>query len=159
MNSLEQQLLSTNVVLIAVGAWFVLWVLSKIWTGMDNNKWVKHLKPLYPAILCQGFVWIPGALADEPVPTIGTHILIGLWCGFLASIGYQLVKRLLGQKGIELPDNPEDLIPGSESDNDKQPANDPEDEKSTATPIDTPIPQGEEGDGDGDGETKSGDAA
>ncbi|MGD9381721.1 MAG: hypothetical protein PVI03_04680, partial [Candidatus Thorarchaeota archaeon] len=99
MGDLEQQLLNTNIVLMAAGAWFMLWVIRKIWKGMDKIKWVRKLKPLYPAIICQGLVWIPGAMPgitsetniDE---TIAPRILTGLWCGFLASIGYQLLRRL-----------------------------------------------------------------
>ncbi|MHC4298873.1 MAG: hypothetical protein ACYS7Y_16470 [Planctomycetota bacterium] len=41
---------------------------------------------------------------------IGHRILMGLWCGFLASIGYQLVKRFLKPQGIVLPERPEDLM-------------------------------------------------
>ena len=149
MESLEGQLLNLNVVLIAVGAWFILWVLRKVWKGMDSNKIVKRLKPLYPAVLCQGIVWIPGALPAEPEPTVGSRILMALWCGFLASIGYQLLKRFLGQKGIELPDKPEDLLPSSDSE-DNQPeaeedddvgADEPEASESRDTPIETPIPK------------------
>jgi len=114
MGSLEQQLLNTNVVLMAAGAWFILWVLQKVWRGMDKIEGVKRLKPVYPAILCQGFVWIPGAMPTEPEPTIGSRILMGLWCGFLASIGYQLIKRFMSERGVPLPDNPEDLLPTSE---------------------------------------------
>jgi len=150
MESLEGQLLNLNVVLIAVGAWFVLWVLRKVWKGMDSNKVVKRLKPLYPAVLCQGIVWIPGALPAEPEPTVGSRILMALWCGFLASIGYQLLKRFLGQKGIELPDKPEDLLPSSDSEDDQPEAEDDDDDvgsdepaaaESRDTPIETPIPK------------------
>jgi hypothetical protein len=152
MASLEEHLLNLNVVLISVGAWFILWVLRKVWKGMDSIKIVKRLKPLYPAVLCQGIVWIPGALPAEPEPTIGTRILMALWCGFLASIGYQLLKRFLGQKGIELPDKPEDILPSSDSEDD-QPEEDEGDEKDDAdadeseakesrdTPVETPVPK------------------
>lgn len=116
MGDLEQQLLNTNIVLMAAGAWFVLWVVRKIWKGMDNIKWVRNLKPLYPAILCQGLVWIPGAMpgitAETGVyETIAPRILTGLWCGFLASIGYQLLRRLLGRQGVDLPEDPSKLMP------------------------------------------------
>jgi len=169
MNALEQQLLDVNVVLIAAGAWFLLWVLRKIWKGMDKIKWVARFKPLYPALLCQGFVWIPGALPAEPEPTIGSRILIGLWCGFLASIGYQVLKRILGRQGIDLPEKADDLLPVPSSEDDKQDDNtdddEPEASESRDTPVETPIPrkakdEGEAGDSEGadDGE-KDGDAA
>jgi hypothetical protein len=170
MGSLEQHLLNVNVVLISAGAWFILWVLRKIWKGMDKNKWVSRFKPLYPAVLCQGFVWIPGALPPEPEPTIGGRILMGLWCGFLASIGYQLIKRFLGQRGIELPDKPEELLPQTDKEDDKQEDDaddddEPEASESRDTPVETPTPraaedEGEAGDGDGDDDgKKDGDAA
>lgn len=111
MGSLEEHLLNIHVVLISTAAWFILWVLRKVWKGMDTIKLVHRFKPLYPALLCQGFVWIPGTLPAESAPTIGYRILIGLWCGFLASIGYQLIKRFLQPRGIDLPDKPEELLP------------------------------------------------
>jgi hypothetical protein len=159
MGSLEQHLLSVNVVLISVGAWFILWVLHKIWKGMDKNRWVSRFKPLYPAVLCQGLIWIPGALPPDQEPEIGGRILMALWCGFLASIGYQLIKRFLGQRGIDLPDKPDDLFPQSDKEDDKQnndsdsddsdndadndaDDDESEDSESRTTPIETPIPRG-----------------
>ena len=141
MESLEQQLLSANVVLMAAGAWFILWVLKKIWKGMSLIKWVKQFKPLYPAIICQVFVWIPGAMPDEPEPTLGARILMGLWCGFLASIGYQLLKRFLDRHGVVLPENPEDLVPDSDSEKNEQESEESSDSESRITPIETPIPR------------------
>lgn len=145
MGSLEQHLLNVNVVLIAAGAWFILWVLRKIWKGMDTVKLIKRFKPLYPAILCEAFVWIPGALPADPEPTVGSRILMGLWCGFLASIGYQLIKRFMGERGVKLPDNPEDLLPTSEDDkpvSEESAAEEPSSRESAITPIATPVPRG-----------------
>lgn len=156
MGSLAEKLLNENVVLMAAGAWFLLWVLRKVWKGMDRIEWVKRFKPLYPAIICQGFVWIPGAMPPETEPSIGSRIMIALWCGFLASIGYQLIKRFLGQKGIELPDKPEELFPQSDKEEDKRPegedasSDEPETAESRDTPIETPIPRGFKNEGEAD---------
>jgi hypothetical protein len=72
VESLQEHLLNVNVFLISTAAWFLLWVLRKIWKGMDTNKWVSRFKPLYPALLCQVFVWLPGAL---PGPEQGPEAL------------------------------------------------------------------------------------
>jgi len=139
MSALEQQLLNTNVVLMAAGAWFILWVVRKIWKGMDKIEWVSRLKPLYPAVLCQGFVWIPGAMPPDPEPTIGTRILMGLWCGFLASIGYQLIRRFLQKKAdVELPENPNDLVPNTTEPEEEEPEEEPDEEDSRDTPVTDP---------------------
>jgi hypothetical protein len=170
MGALEEQLLNTNVVLMAAGAWFVLWVLRKIWKGMDNIEWVKKFKPVYPALLCQGFVWIPGAMPTEPEPTIGTRILMGLWCGFLASIGYQLLKRFLSRRGVvDLPENPDDLIPKSDKEEDKpKDDTDPEATKPDEPEEEEPDDEASEEEGeaggadegeDSDGEKPGSDAA
>lgn len=116
MESLEEHLLNVHVILISTAAWFILWTLRRVWKKIDTNFWLSRYKPLYPALLCQAFVWIPGALPAEQDPTIGYRILIALWCGFLASIGYQIVKRVLLPRGVDLPDNPQDLLPSSGSD-------------------------------------------
>lgn len=116
MGSLEEQLLNVNVILISTAAWFILWALRRVWKGIDTNDWVSRYKPIYPALICQGFVWIPGALPVQDVPTVGYRILMGFWCGFLASIGYQLVKRVLLPRGIKLPEKADDLVPSSGSD-------------------------------------------
>ena len=106
MGELEEKLLSFHVIIIAAAAWLILWVLRKIWTGLDNINIVKKLKPIYPVILCEGFVWIPGILPDA---TMGERILLAIWAGFLAAIGYQLIRRFLKPHGIDLPDNPDEL--------------------------------------------------
>ena len=111
MESLEEHLLNVHVILISAAAWFILWTLRKILKGIDTNHWVSRYKPLYPAFICQAFVWIPGALPAQQDPTIGYRILLGFWCGLLASTGYQVVKRVLLPRGIELPDKPEELLP------------------------------------------------
>lgn len=134
MGDLEQQLLHTNIVLMAAGAWFIMWVIRKIWKGMDKIEWVKKFKPLYPAIICQGLVWIPGSMpgitSETPIDeTIAPRILTGLWCGFLASIGYQLLRRLLERHGVDLPEDPRKLMPSGtpppkpiEEDEEEEPA-------------------------------------
>ena len=111
MEFLEAQLLNVNVILISTSAWFILWALRKVWKGIDTNFWISRYKPIYPALICQAFVWIPGALPVQDVPTAGYRVLMGFWCGFLASIGYQLVKRVLLPRGIELPEKADDLLP------------------------------------------------
>lgn len=151
MESLEEHLLNVHVILIATAAWFILWVMRRVWKGIDTNHWVSRYKPLYPALLCQGFVWIPGALPVEQDPTIGYRILIALWCGFLASIGYQIVKRVLLPRGIELPDKPEELLPSpdpreSSSENVvtgewEDPAISSGEENLRDTPVETPSVQ------------------
>lgn len=117
MGELEQQLLNYHVVLMAVAAWVVLWALRKIWSGFDKITIVRNLKPLYAAALCEGFVWIPGVLPDA---TVGERVLIAIWAGFLASIGYQLLRRFVQEKtGAELPENPDKLEPGGAPDDPK----------------------------------------
>jgi hypothetical protein len=106
LEGLEEKLLNFHVVLMAGAGWFILWVLRKVWKGMDDIGFIKRLKPIYPIILCEIFVWIPGILPDA---TFGEKILTALWSGFLAAIGYQLVRRFLRPHGIELPDNPDEL--------------------------------------------------
>ena len=110
MGELEAKFLNYHVVLMAVAAWIILWSVRKIWSGMDTNKWLKKLKPLYAAVLCSGFVWIPGVL---PEAEVGERILVAIWAGFLASIGYQLLRRFVRSKaGVELPEDPDQLVPG-----------------------------------------------
>lgn len=107
MDDMVGTLWNDRVVMMAVGAWFVVWVLLKIFPAMGTNYWAKKLKPLYAVILCQGAVWIPGLLVEDA--GIGGRILIGFWCGFLASFGYQIAKRVLEPRGINLPDDPDKL--------------------------------------------------
>jgi hypothetical protein len=107
MDDMVATLWNDRVVMMAVGAWFVVWVLLKVFPAMSTNYWAKKLKPLYAVILCQGAVWIPGILVEDA--GIGGRILIGFWCGFLASFGYQIAKRVLEPRGISLPDDPDKL--------------------------------------------------
>jgi len=107
MDEMVGVLWNDRVVMMAVGAWFVIWVLLKVFPAMSTNYWAKKLKPLYAVILCQGAVWIPGLLVEDA--GIGGRILIGFWCGFLASFGYQIAKRVLEPRGIDLPDDPDKL--------------------------------------------------
>jgi len=138
MSDFEAQLLNMNVILIAAAAWFILWVLRRIWPGMNKIRWVKKLKPAYPALLCQGFVWIPGTMPMED-PTVGMRILIGLWCGFLASIGYQLIRRILSRQDVNLPEDPNQLMPTVSM---VPPAQDSEMDatEENETPNETPVP-------------------
>ncbi len=133
MDELAARLLNEYIVLMSAAAWFIVWVLQKVFPVINRNHWARQLKPLYPAILCQGFVWIPGAVEDGMA--WGTRILIGFWCGFLASIGYQLIKRLASARGVELPDDPSQLGNGSPKLEEK-PEEKPVDE---ATPAETPA--------------------
>jgi hypothetical protein len=119
---------------MAIAAWFVLWALRKIWKGMDSIEWVRRLKPIYPLVLCEGFVWIPGIL---PQATVGERILTAVWAGILAAIGYQLIRRFVKKVGVDLPEDPNKLTPS-----DPPPPAEPgkKDEDDT-----TPVPQPEEG--------------
>ena len=108
MDDMVATLWNDRVIMMAVGAWFVVWVLLKIFPVLGTNYWAKKIKPLYAAILCQGAVWIPGTIAGDP--GVGERILVGFWCGFLASFGYQIAKRVLEPRGISLPDDPDKLI-------------------------------------------------
>jgi len=134
MDDLTAKLLNEYIVLMSVAAWFVIWVAQKVFPVLNSNHWAKQLKPLYPALLCQGFVWIPGAVEDGT--QWGTRVLIALWCGFLASIGYQLVKRLASTRGVELPDDPNQLVPNGAASDPKpeEPAS-----KDELTPAETPT--------------------
>lgn len=107
MDDMVATLWNSYVVLMAIGAWFIVWVVQKVFPVFNTNRWLKKFKPLYAVALCQGFVWIPGALADGA--SLGERILVGFWCGFLASFGYQIAKRVLEPKGINLPENPDAL--------------------------------------------------
>jgi hypothetical protein len=143
LGDLESQLLHIHVVLMAIAAWFVLWALRKIWKGMDSIVWVRRLKPLYPLVLCEGFVWIPGIL---PEATTGERILMAVWAGILAAIGYQMIRRIVKRVGVELPEDPGKLHPS-----DPPP---PADDEPDADDGATPIPKAEE-----DEEKSDGDAA
>lgn len=155
MEELEQKLLNEYIVLMAVAGWFITWVLQKVFPIINTNKYLRRWKPLFAPILCQGFVWIPGAV--EADASIGEHILVGFWCGFLAAFGYQLAKRLLGARGVTLPDDPaqlgqastaktEDAKPSEESSesDDADDEEDKSDEKESSgrpTPKETPMPR------------------
>jgi hypothetical protein len=113
LGDLESKLLHVHVVLMAIAAWF---------------------KPIYPLVLCEGFVWIPGIL---PQATVGERILTAVWAGILAAIGYQLIRRFVKKVGVDLPEDPNKLTPS-----DPPPPAEPgkKDEDDT-----TPVPQPEEG--------------
>jgi hypothetical protein len=118
---LVEKLLHFHVVLMAIATWVILWSLRKMWKGMDTITWVRRLKPLYPIVLCEGFVWIPGVLPDY---TTGERLLMAVWAALLSAVGYQLVHRFVKEKtGIELPEDPNQLEPGG------APDEEPEDEK------------------------------
>jgi hypothetical protein len=141
MGELEQLLLNTHVVLMAIAAWVILWALRKVWSGFDKIGIVRKLKPLYAAALCEGFVWIPGVL---PEATLGERILIAVWAGFLSSIGYQLLQRFVQQKvGVALPENPDELEPGG------APEEEPEEEKGDEEKADEPEEEKKDDDEDG----------
>ena len=138
MDDLQAKLLNEYIVLMSVAAWFVIWVAQKVFPVLNTNYWARQLKPLYPALLCQGFVWIPGAVEDGT--QWGTRVLIALWCGFLASIGYQLVKRLASSRGVELPDDPNQLIPNGSKKTEEKPADaEPSTAPDELTPAETPT--------------------
>jgi hypothetical protein len=107
MDDMVATLWNSYIALMAIGAWFVVWVLQKVFPVFNTNYWLRKFKPLYAVVLCQGFVWIPGAIADSA--GWGERILVGFWCGFLASFGYQIAKRVLEPRGINLPDDPDKL--------------------------------------------------
>jgi hypothetical protein len=122
---------------MAIAAWFVLWALRKIWKGMDTIVWVRRLKPLYPLVLCEGFVWIPGIL---PGASTGERILMAVWAGILAAIGYQMIRRIVKKVGVDLPEDPSKLHPsdppppddkpdGDEDGDEDDDKDEPEDEK------------------------------
>jgi hypothetical protein len=141
MDDLTAKLLNEYIVLMSVAAWFVVWVVQRVFPVINTNYWAKQLKPLYPALLCQGFVWIPGAVEDGTM--WGSRVLVALWCGFLASIGYQLVKRLASTRGVELPDDPAQLVQNGGTKPEEKPEEKPEDgdpaESDEPTPTETPA--------------------
>lgn len=138
LGDLESQLLHIHVVLMAIGAWFVLWAVRRMWKSMDSNTWVKRLKPLYPAVICQGFVWIPGIL---PGATTGERILMAIWAGILASIGYQIIRRVVGRVGVELPEDPNHLVDSVEEKEVLLDLSKDDDEDDRETPPETPLPK------------------
>jgi len=97
---LETTFLSMHVVMLAAGAMVLMWAMRKIWHGMDDMLWVRRLKPLYPIVICQGAVWLPGIL---PEATMGERILVALWAAFLSTFSYQLFRRIIGNYGVKLP--------------------------------------------------------
>jgi hypothetical protein len=139
LSDLESQLLNIHVILMAVAAWFVLWAIRRLWKTMDDNVWVRRFKPLYPTFICQGFIWIPGILPDS---TVGERVLMAVWAGILASIGYQIIRRIVVRVGVQLPDDPNELVDSSTEKPDAEKA-DAEEESSDDrdTPPETPIPK------------------
>jgi hypothetical protein len=124
---LVEKLLHFHVVLMAIATWVILWSLRKMWNGMDSIVWVRRLKPLYPIVLCEGFVWIPGVLPDY---TTGERLLMAVWAALLSAIGYQLVHRFVKDKtGIELPKDPNELVPGGVPDEEDEEDEDAEAEE------------------------------
>jgi hypothetical protein len=140
LGDLESKLLHIHVVLMAIAAWFILWAIRRMWKSMDDNEWVRRLKPLYPTVLCQGFVWIPGILPDA---TTGERILMAVWAGILAAIGYQIIRRFVKKVGVHLPEDPNQLV-----DNGKKEDKSDDDEGGDAS-----------GDDDGGGDSDDDDAA
>lgn len=141
LGDLESQLLHIHVVLMAIAAWFVLWAIRRLWKSMDDIEWVRRLKPLYPTVLCQGFVWIPGIL---PEATTGDRILLAVWAGILASIGYQIIRRFVKRVGVELPEDPNKLVDSDKPEELPEPDDDDGDDDegdSRDTPPETPIPK------------------
>lgn len=137
---LMPKLWNEYVILMAMGAWFVTWVLQKTFSIIDTNKWLRKLKPLYAPAICQGFVWIPGLVADGT--GAGERVLIGFWCGLLASFGYQLAKRFLETKGVTLPDDPNKLGQTAPAPEEKPAETDGETESTgRPTPQETPRPR------------------
>lgn len=144
MDDMVATLWNSYVVLMAIGAWFVVWVLQKVFPVFNTNYWLRKFKPLYAVALCQGFVWIPGALADGA--GLGERILVGFWCGFLASFGYQIAKRVLEPRGISLPDDPDTLAQAVTDQIDEPKAGKTDEvdssEPGDLTPAETPIAKG-----------------
>jgi hypothetical protein len=142
LGDLEAQLLHIHVVLMAIAAWFVLWAIRRMWKTMDENEWVRKLKPLYPTVLCQGFVWIPGIL---PGATTGDRILLAVWAGILASIGYQIIRRFVKKVGVELPEDPNKLgeneAAADDADDDTDDDADDDADEDRDTPPETPAPK------------------
>jgi hypothetical protein len=126
---LVDKLLHFHVILMAIAAWVILWALRKMWKGMDKIELVRRLKPLYPIVLCEGFVWIPGVLPDY---TTGERLLMAVWAALLSAVGYQLVRRFVKQKtGAELPEDPNKLVPGGAPDEEDE----DDDEAATAAAV------------------------
>jgi hypothetical protein len=138
---LVEKLLHFHVVLMAIATWVILWSLRKMWKGMDSIVWVRRLKPLYPIVLCEGFVWIPGVLPDY---STGERLLMAVWAALLSAVGYQLVHRFVKERtGIELPEDPNKLEPGGAPSDDEM-----DDEAALAAA--TAAAAALEGDGDDD---------
>jgi predicted small integral membrane protein len=106
MGDFESKLLNFHVLLMAAGAWFILWGLRKVWAGLDKVSIIRKLKPIYAVVLCEILVQIPGVLPDA---TMGERVLTAIWAAFLSCVGYQLIRRFLKPSGIDLPEDPEEL--------------------------------------------------
>lgn len=97
------EMFALPIMLLALGAMIIIYVLRRVVPKIDQNKVAKRLMPLYPMVICIPVALIPQfPLADDPV----SRILMGLWAAFLSQFAYQLVRKVLAGKGINIPADP-----------------------------------------------------
>jgi hypothetical protein len=104
METLFSSLLTPQVLTISAAIVALLFSLGKMKINevpLASSRKYKKILPLLPLILGVIAALAPGVLgsgADEPV-SIGSKVLIGLWCGLVASQSRNIVKRFFAKEG------------------------------------------------------------
>lgn len=112
MEKITAVMASWEAFLLAFAAFAVIGVIRGVGTRKDKDGKVvggwaqsrpfKMFLPVYPYILCLGFIFIPGIPIPEKVGTaLGAKILFALWCGWLSDKAFEIVKRIL-EKGFNM---------------------------------------------------------
>lgn len=101
MQNLFDSLLTPQVLTISSAIIAVLFSLGKFTVGgvpLNKKKLWKKILPLLPLVLGVVGAFLPGVLgsAEEPV-SIGSKVLIGLWCGLVASQSRNILKRFFSK--------------------------------------------------------------
>jgi len=103
MNTLEEILLTPQVLVLAAGIFVFLWWIGKTPIGKTPtgktarlaSHWLwRTMLPMLPIAIGGAAAFLPGAVcADEPCQW-GAKLLVGIWAGFIAAHGRKIAKRL-----------------------------------------------------------------
>lgn len=97
------QLFAWPILLLALGAMIIIYVVRRVVPQIDKSKLARRLMPLYPIAICVPVSLIPQfPLAEDWV----SRVLTGLWAAFLSQFAYQLIRKVLAGKGINIPADP-----------------------------------------------------
>ena len=95
------------ILLLALGTMVVLQVLRKVVPQINTTPALRRFVVLYPFVICVPLSLIPAfPIASDTV----SRILVGLWAAFFSKIVYEIIRKVVLARGIEIPKTPAAII-------------------------------------------------